>query len=89
MFMGDDALWMNLLRGGVLIFVIAYGAYYGYLMDAMVDSYKVDISFAQADLLLQMLVLSMIIFVNYFPGYRPSGRFIRETYPITRTFRLV
>jgi len=89
MFMGDDALWMNLLRGGVLVFVIAYGAYYGYLMDAMVDSYKVDISFAQADLLLQMLVLSMIIFVNYFPGYRPSGRFIRETYPITRTFRLV
>ena len=89
MFLGDDALWMNLLRGGALLFVIAYGAYYGYLLDAMVDSYKVDISFAQADILLQMLVLSMIVFVNYFPGYRPSGRFIRETYPITRTFRLV
>lgn len=89
MFLGDDALWMNLLRGGALIFVIAYGAYYGYLLDAMVDSYKVDVSFAQADLLLQVLVLSMIVFVNYFPGYRPSGRFIRETYPITRTFRLV
>ncbi len=89
MFLGEYALWMNLLRFGAFLFVIAYGAYYGYLLDAMVDSYKVDISFAQADLLLQMLVLSMIIFVNYFPGYRPSGRFIRETYPITRPFRLV
>ncbi len=89
MFMGDDAIWLNLIRTGALIFVVAYGAYYGYLLDAMVDSYRVDISFTQADLLLQTLVLSMVIFVNYFPGYRPSGRFIRETYPINRPFRLI
>lgn len=89
MFMGDDALWLNLIRVGALLFVVAYGAYYGYLYDAMVDSHKVDISATQADLMLQILVLSMVVFVNYFPGYRPSGRFIRETYPINRPFRLI
>lgn len=89
MFFGDDAIWLNIARFGALVFVIAYGAYYGYLYDAMVDSYKVDISATQADLMLQILVLSMVVFVNYFPGYRPSGRFIRETYPISRPFRLI
>ncbi len=88
MFLASEVRWLNVLRLGAVVFSAAYGYYYGYLFDRMVTSDRVQVSIAQADILLQLLVLSMVVFVNYFPGYRPSGRFIRDTYPISRAVRL-
>ncbi len=86
-FLGKNALWWNLLRFLLLLFVAFSGWFYGYLYDQLMVNQIPRLTPAVVDAGLQSLVMMVVFMVNYVPSFRPRSEFLHPSYPVTTHFK--
>lgn len=87
-FLSDHAVWWNLARLLLLLFVMAAGWFYGFLYDAVLNNPANEWRASRLDAGLHALAITLVVLMNYVPSFRPRSQYLHTLFPVSHRFRL-
>lgn len=88
MFLCEHAVWWNVARFILLLFVLAAGWFYGFLYDALLTNPEQNWRASRIDAGLHAIGITLVILLNYVPAFRPRSHYLHTLFPVSHRFRL-